>query len=79
MTEVNIIVWMKLYLNLIENLAEMLKQWKRVVQLLYIWKDLFVTEIKDMLTTDMIEHWIFTYHNIILKIVQQTLYTQQEL
>ena len=68
-TEINMIVWTKLYFNLIKNLAETSEQWERVAWLLYTWKDLFVIKIRDMSATDMIEHQIFMYHNIISKIV----------
>jgi hypothetical protein len=50
----------------------------KALQVLYTWHDLFVSDVQDIPTTNLIEHHIPTYTNAHLKAATLQLFTEEE-
>lgn len=55
------------YLRLIGILADTLERILKVLQVLETWNDIFVTDVREMPVTDLIEHRIPTYDESVPK------------
>ena len=71
-------LWLKTFSDLMRDLIVTNQKKHEVHCLLETWKNVFVTNIRDMSSTNLIEHKIPTYQHIIPRVVKFVLYTAKE-
>lgn len=70
--------WLSLHSDLIESLITSDKEKNKMIKLLYTWKDVFMNDVRDMSTTDLMKHKILIYRHYVLKETKTRLYTKTE-
>lgn len=70
--------WFGKHSNIIGELVkiEELRHAAKIV--LVIWRDIFVSDIRDMPKTDLITYRILTYKNVVPRVAKPVLYTKEE-
>ncbi len=71
--------WVKNFSQMIEEMTDIKTRKIMTKTLLTIWKDIFVTNICNMLSTDLVEHRISTYSKMQSQQAKSSLYTSKEM
>ncbi|KAL3247644.1 hypothetical protein ABHI18_012339, partial [Aspergillus niger] len=71
--------WMQENQSLIGDAVQESRQWRVVSLVLYTWRDLFVTDVRDMPVTRLVTHRIPTYPWVRPKASKLALYNQEEI
>ena len=67
-------VWLAKYLNIFDSTLKNAEQIQKIKLLFKTWKNFSVEDVKHMSITNLIEHHIFTYSNLILVVARLVLY-----
>ena len=72
-------IWFAKYLNIFDSTLKNAKQIQKIKLLFEIWKNLFIEDVKHMSITNLIEHHIFIYSNLIFIITRSILYIAEKI
>ena len=72
-------LWLKSFSDLMRDLIIIEQKKHQVLCLLKTWKDIFVINIRDMSSTNLIKHKILIYQHIISRMTKSILYTTKKI